>query len=132
MHDFTLVSYKMIRVDYNQFDKHFWFFHYVCLSFKTNFSLLYTGFKNLMCNGLLSFVRKICFIQACRWTVKNCHQWRKVGGASRFSFYICRYIKEIIMLPDLLHFFQKNSLDIINEYFWNSPSKQMKWKINNR
>ena len=29
MRDFTLVSYKMIRVDYNQFDKHFCFFHYV-------------------------------------------------------------------------------------------------------
>ena len=36
MHGFTLVSYKMIRVDYNQFDKHFCFFHYVCLCLKTN------------------------------------------------------------------------------------------------
>ena len=30
MRDFTLVSYKMIRVDYNQFDELFCFFHYVC------------------------------------------------------------------------------------------------------
>ena len=35
MRDFTLLSYKMIRVDCNQSDKHFCNFHYVCL-FKTN------------------------------------------------------------------------------------------------
>ena len=29
-----------------------------------------------------------------------------------------------MMLHDLL-LFQKNCLDIINQYFWNSPAKQM-------
>ena len=70
-----------------------------------------------------SFVRKICFIQAYRGTVNNCRQRRKVGGTARFSFHICPYIKEMI-LHDLL-LFLKNCLDIINEYFWNSPSKQI-------
>ena len=49
---FTLVSYKMIRVDYNQFDKHFCFFHYVCLCLKTNRSDLSFDihkFINTMC-----------------------------------------------------------------------------------
>ena len=35
-HGFTLVSHTMLRADYNQFDKHFYFFHYVCLCLKTN------------------------------------------------------------------------------------------------
>ena len=38
MRDFTLVSYKMIRVDHIQFDTHFWFSHYVWLCLKTNWS----------------------------------------------------------------------------------------------
>ena len=28
----------MIRVDYNQFDKHFWSFYYLCLCLKPNWS----------------------------------------------------------------------------------------------
>ena len=33
---FTLASYKMIRVDYNPFDKHFYIFRNVFLCLKTN------------------------------------------------------------------------------------------------
>ena len=36
MRAFPLVSCKMIRVNYNQFDKHFCFFHHVCLCLKAN------------------------------------------------------------------------------------------------
>ena len=43
MHDFTLLSYKMIRVDSNQFDIHFCLFA-TCLCLKTN--SLNTSFKN--------------------------------------------------------------------------------------
>ena len=31
MRDFTIVAYKIVRVDYNQLDKHFCFFYYMCL-----------------------------------------------------------------------------------------------------
>ena len=37
MRDFTLVSYELIRVDCNQFDKHFCFFA-TCLCLETNHS----------------------------------------------------------------------------------------------
>ena len=60
------------------------------------FPLLYTSFKNRMCNGMSSFVRKICFIQAYRGRENNCCQWRKVGGTVRLSFHISQYIKEMI------------------------------------
>ena len=36
MRDFTLVSYKMIKVDSNQFDMHFSFFSYLRVCLKTN------------------------------------------------------------------------------------------------
>ena len=36
MRGFTLVYYKMIRVDYNQFDKHFCIFQHMFLCLKTN------------------------------------------------------------------------------------------------
>ena len=36
MYDFTLLSCEMIRVNVNEFDKHFCFFHYLCLCLKTN------------------------------------------------------------------------------------------------
>ena len=62
------------------------------------------NFKNRVCNGIITFVREICFIQACRGTVNNCRQHRKVGGATRFSCYICQCIKEMIMWRDLLLF----------------------------
>ena len=41
MHVFALVSYKMDRVDFNQFDKGFCFFDYACLCLKTNGSDLF-------------------------------------------------------------------------------------------
>ena len=72
-----------------------------------------------MCNGLSSFVRKICFIQEHRRRANNYRQRKKVVGAASFSFHICRYIEEMMSHDSLLF------LDIINEHFWNSPSKQM-------
>ena len=71
----------------------------------------------------------------------NNHHWRrKVGGAARFSFHICGY--KIEMMSHELLIFYKNCLDIINEYYWNSSSKQIDsfdylcgtflWNINNR
>ena len=57
---FTLPCYKIIRVDYNQFDRHFCFFNYMCLRWKakkqslmkieTIFPSLHTRFKNRICN----------------------------------------------------------------------------------
>ena len=105
MRDFTLVSYKMIRVDYNQFDKHFCFIHYVFVfKNKVIFPLQQLSLKNQMCNGMSTFIKKICFMQTCRGRVKNCCQQWKAEGAAHFSFHICRYIKEIKMLHDLLLF----------------------------
>ena len=49
---------------------------------------------------------------------------RKVRGDPLFSLHMCRYIKVIIMLHDLL-LFKRTYLDIINEYTLSSPSKQM-------
>ena len=88
------------------------------------FPLLYTSFNNQMCNEM-SFVRKICCIQAYRGRVNNCWQRRKVRGAAHSSFHIFRRIKEMIMSYDSLLFLKKNYLDIINYCFWNSPSKQV-------
>ena len=82
------------------------------------------SFENRMCSGMSSFVRKICFIQEHRRRVNNYRQRKKVVGAARFSFHICRYIEEMIMSHDSL-LFKKHCLDTINEHFWNSPSKQM-------
>ena len=62
MHDFTLVSYKMIRAKYNQFDKHFYLFHCVSLCLKTNWSdlpSLHKSFRNQMCNGMSPFIKKM-------------------------------------------------------------------------
>ena len=49
---------------------------------------------------------------------------KKSRRGARFSFHICRYKIEMIMSHESL-FFLKNCLDIINEYFRNSPSKQI-------
>ena len=46
--------------------------------------------------------------------ISTYREWKKVVGAARFSFHICQYIKEMIMLHDSL-LFQKYCLDIINE-----------------
>ena len=54
------------------------------------FKKMSTSFKNRMCNGMPSFIRKICF------THKNTDgeqttiiSEKKVVGAARFSFHIC-------------------------------------------
>ena len=63
MHDFTLVSYKMVWVDCNQFDMDFCFFHFVCLCLNQTeviFPSLCTSFENGICNGMSSFLREIC------------------------------------------------------------------------
>ena len=54
MHGFTFVSYEMIRVDLNQFDKHFCFFHYVRLCLKKTeviFLPMYTSLSTLCVCG---------------------------------------------------------------------------------
>ena len=61
-------------------------------------------FNNRMYNGMSSFVRKMCFIQEHRWRASNYRQQKKVVGAASFSFHICRYKEQIIMLHDLLLF----------------------------
>ena len=63
-----------------------------------------TVFKNGMCNGMSSFVRKICFIEEHRQRATNYRQRKKVVEAARFSFHICRYIEEMIMSHDLPFF----------------------------
>ena len=68
------------------------------------FKKMCASFKNWMCNGMFSFLRKICFIQEHRWRANNYRQRKKVVGAARFSFHICPYIEEMIMLHDLLLF----------------------------
>ena len=50
------------------------------------------------------------FIQVYRKRVNNCLQWRKVRGAARFSFHVCRYVKEMLMLHDLLVFWKSDHL----------------------
>ena len=78
-------------------------------------------FKNQMCNGMSPFVRKICFIQEHRRRENNYRQQKKRSMGCRFS------ISHLSIRIDSLMTccFFKNSLDIINEHFWNSPSKQM-------
>ena len=49
MRDLTLVSYKIIRVDDNQFDKHFCFFPYVCLCLPKRSFLRCTQVLKLEC-----------------------------------------------------------------------------------
>ena len=66
------------------------------------FPLLYTSFKNRMYNGMSSFLRKYCFIQAYRGRLNQSHQRRKVKGTARFSFHIWGYIREIISHDSLL------------------------------
>ena len=58
-------------------------------------------------------------IETDRGKVNNCRQQRKLGGLHIFHFTFIDTQKK------LLGFFKKNCLDIINEYFWNFPSKQM-------
>ena len=94
---------------------------YICW-FDT-FKKMCTSFKNQICNGMSSFVRKICFIQEHRRRANNYRQRKNVVGAARFSFHICQYIEEMIVHDLLL--FKKHCLDIINEHFWYSLSKQM-------
>ena len=60
--------------------------------------------ENRMCNGMSSFLRKICFIQEHRRRVNNYCQPKNIAGAESFSFHICQYIEEMIMLRDLLLF----------------------------
>ena len=103
---FTLVSYKLIRVDCNQFDKHFCSFHYVFVfKNKPKWSFLHcTQVLKIECAMECppSSGKFVSYKQTGK--VKNCHQWRKVA---RFSFYICQYIKKMIMWHDLLLFLKK-------------------------
>ena len=48
-----------------------------------------------------------CILQKERERLNNHHQQRKVGGAARFSFYICRYEIDMIMSHESLLFFKK-------------------------
>ena len=63
-----------------------------------------TSFKNRMCNGMSSFVRKICFIQEHRRRASNYRQRKKVVGAARFLFHIWQYKEEMMMSHDSLFF----------------------------
>ena len=103
MRDFLLVSYKMIRVDYKQFDKHFCFLHCVFV-FKNK-----PKWSFLRCTQVL----KIECAMECPPLWRKFVSYKHTEHAV-FSYHICRYIKEMVL-----------SLDIINEYFWNSPSKQV-------
>ena len=62
------------------------------------FKKMCKSFKKRICDGMSSFVRKICFthknIDGEQTTIVS---EKKVVGAARFSFHICRYIEEMIM-----------------------------------
>ena len=88
------------------------------------FKKMCTSFKNRMCNGMSSFVRKICFTHKNITESKRLSSAKKSSRGCTFSFHICWYIEEMIMSHDAL-LFKKHCLDIINEHFWYSPSKQM-------
>ena len=122
MRDFTLVSHKMIRVNCNQFDKHLCFFHCVFVfKNKRKWSFLRcTQVLNIECAiGMSSFARKIYFIQAYRGSIKAKKSRR---GCTFFTSHLSiqRRNDNVAWLAAFL----QNCLDI-NEYFWNSPSKQM-------
>ena len=135
MHHFTLVSCKMIRDDCNQFDKHFCVFHYL---FKTNqgdlsFTVQKFWKSNIQWNLLLR--KENLLYASIKRGSKDCLQQRKVGAA-RFSFHICRYIKEI-MSHDSLLFLKNNNQWILLELSIKTWSKQMNsfdylWNINNK
>ena len=125
MRDFILVSYKMIRVDYDQFYKHFCLFHYVCLCLKTNqndlsFAVNKFWKSNVKWHVLLR--KESLFHASIRRVSKQLSPAKKSRRFARLSFRICRYIKEMICCMTV---FKKNGSDIINECLWNSQSKQM-------
>ena len=116
MRDFTLVSCKMIRVDDNQFEKHFCFFSYVLLQqTEVIFPPLYTSSKNRMCNGMSSFVRKFVSYKQRDWqreskqphqTFFTSHLWihkrndNSLSHTYRFIFGIHYWIKMWWILSD--------------------------------
>ena len=106
MCDVTFVPCRMIRVDCNQFDKHFRFFNYVFVfKNKPKWSFLhYAQVLKIKCVIENLFHTSI---ETDRGKVNNCRQQRKLGGLHIF------------------HFTFIDTQKIINEYFWNFPSKQM-------
>ena len=95
----------MISVNYNQFDKYFCFFHYMLKTNQSDLSFAMHKFWKLNVQiGMSSFVRESFFHTSIQSESKQLLPARKVGGAARFSIHICQYIKEMIMLHDLLLF----------------------------
>ena len=147
MRDFTLVSYKLIRVESNQFDMHFCFFSYVFVfKNKPKWSFLHcTQSLKIECvmecppsSGIFVSYKHRDWQRESKQLLPA----KKIRWAACFSFHVCRYTKEMIMSHISLLLKNKNYLGIINDYFRNSPSKQMNlfdylcrtflWKINNR
>ena len=146
MHDFKLVSYKMITFYYNWFDKHFCFFHYVCLCLETNLSDLsfavHKFWKSNVQSNVLLRKEYLCHTSIQRES-KQLSPAKKSGWGCTFFISHLRihkrndkrkekqqktYFKHFCTshnVARLTAFFKKNCLYIINEHFWNSPSKQM-------
>ena len=97
-------------------------FAWVVFKSKPRWSFLHcTRFKNRMRNGkFVSYKHRDWQRES-----KQLSPASKIRRAANFSFHIFRYTKEIKMSHDSLLFLKKNCSDIINKYFWNSPSKEM-------
>ena len=118
MCDFTLVSYKMIRVDCSQFDKHYSFFHHVRLWLKTNrsdlsFAVHQFWKSNVQWNVLLR--KENLFHKSMQRESKQLSPAKKVRRTTCFLFHICRYMKEMIMSHDSL-LVKRTYLDIMNTF----------------
>ena len=126
MHDFTLVSWKMIKVDYNLFDKHFCFFHNVGLCLKINRSdLSFAVHKfeksNLQWNAL--FCKENLFHTSIHRESKQLLRTRKSRRGCTFFILHLPIYRRNDNVEWLAAFFKK--LFRHNECFRNTPSKQM-------
>ena len=126
MRDFTLVSWKMTKVDYNLFDKHFCFFHNVCLCLKINWSdLSFAVHKflksNLQWNTLLC--KENLFHTSIHRESKQLLPMQKSRrGCTFFISHLPKHRRND-NVKWLAAFFKK--LSGHKEWFWNFPSKQM-------
>ena len=121
MRDFTLVSYKMIRVNFDQFDKHFCFFYYLfVIKNRLEWSFLRcTQVLKIECALECPPGRENLFHTSPQRESKQLSPAKKSRRDHTFFIsHLC--IHKINDNVEWLAAFLKNCLDIINH----SPSKQ--------
>ena len=134
MRNFTLVSYKIIRVDYNQFDKHFCLNYYICLCLKTkkqslmemknNLSIIVHKLQSNM-HWIVLLRKENLFHTSIQWESKQMSLGKKSRWGCTFFLSYLLIHKRNANVVGLTAFLQKLFRYCINEYFWNSPSKQV-------